>query len=79
MNHIAKTDSDAASTFIKKYVHKELLHEIKVTYYNYKKHNDLISTSGQESTEVIVRNFEVFSGQIELLASLLNARHPERE
>ena len=79
MNQIAKTDPEAASLLINKYVHKELLHEIKVTYYTYKKDNDLKSTHGQESREVIVRNFKVFSGQIELLASLLNAKNHERE
>ena len=49
MNQISKISQKAASLFIQKYVHKELLSEIKVTYYNYKKHNDLVSASGQES------------------------------
>ena len=56
-----------------------MLGEIKTTFYNYKKHNDIVSASGQESNDVIVKNFKLFSGQIELLASLLYAGEKESE
>ena len=79
MNYVAQESEDAASHFVNKNVHKELLGEIKTTFYNYKKHNDIVSASGQESNDVIVKNFKLFSGQIELLASLLYAKEKESE
>jgi len=46
LREIAKHSSKAADGFIQKFSHRNLLEEIKVTYYNYKKHNDLKSASG---------------------------------
>ena len=37
MNEIAKMHSQAASDYIEKFVHSEILQEIKMTYYKYKK------------------------------------------
>ena len=62
MNSIAILSDHAASKFIEKYVHKELLSEIKVTYYNYKKHNDLVPASGQEDDDKLVKRYKIFSG-----------------
>ena len=46
MNYVAQGNEPAASHFVNKNVHKELLQEIKTTFYNYKKHNDIVSANG---------------------------------
>ena len=37
MNQIAKMHSQAASDYIDKFVHREIMQEIKLTFYSYKK------------------------------------------
>lgn len=54
MIQIARYSQKAASGFIHKYVHRELLSEIKTTYYNYKKHQDLVPQDSDHSMTLII-------------------------
>ena len=79
MNEIAKMHSAAASSYVKKYVHRDVMQEIKLTFYSYKKSQDLAPADNRDNVAQIVKMYKVFSAQIELIASLLNAESRERE
>ena len=79
MNEISKIHSGAASSFIEKFIHREILQEIKLTYYQYKKSQELAPAENKDNIALIVKMYRVFSAQIELIASLLNTEPDKRE
>lgn len=70
--------STAASQFIEKFVHRDVLAAIKITYYQYKKSQELAPTENKDNIALIVSMYRVFSAQIELIGSLLNAEEAQR-
>lgn len=73
MNEIAKFHKSAASDYIDKFVHREILQEIKLTFYKYKKAQELVPEDNKDNISAIAKMYRIFSAQIDLIASLLNA------
>lgn len=73
MNEIAKLHSHAASQIIEKNVHSEVITEIKLTFYRYKMDKELIPPGEDYSIADVVAMYRMFSAQIDLIASLINA------
>ncbi len=78
MNEIAKLHSGAATNFIEKFIHREILQEIKLTYHSYKKSQELAPAENKDNIALIVKMYKVFSAQIDLIASLLNTEFQHR-
>ena len=49
MNEIAKMHSVAASSYIDKFIHREIMQEIKLTFYSYKKSQDLAPADNKDN------------------------------
>ena len=79
MHEIAKMHRGAASSYIDKFIHRELMQEIKLTFYSYKKSQTLAPADNKDNVALIVKMYKVFSAQISLVASLLNAEERQRE
>ena len=73
MISISKMHVQAASDYIVKFVHREVMQEIKLTFYTYKKSQELYPADNKDNVVETVRMYKVFSAQIELIGSLLNA------
>lgn len=73
MNAIAKLNTKAASAYVKKFIHRDIMQVIKNTFYTYKKSQDLAPADNKDNVALIVKMYKVFSAQIELIGSLLNA------
>lgn len=73
MNQIAKLNTKAASAYVKKFIHRDIMQVIKNTFYTYKKSQDLAPADNKDNVALIVKMYKVFSAQIELIGSLLNA------
>ena len=80
MHQIAKMSRPAASSFFEKFIHREILQEIKITFYSYKKGQELTPNQSKGETSVSVgKRYKLFAAQIDLIASLLNAEESFRE
>ena len=79
MNEIAKLHSGAATNFVEKFIHREILQEIKLTYHSYKKSQELAPAENKDNIALIVKMYKVFSAQIDLIASLLNTEPIHRQ
>lgn len=73
MNEIAKLHSHAASQIIEKNVHREVITEIRMTFYQYRLKKELIPPGEDYSIADVIKVYRVFSSQIDLIASLINA------
>ena len=79
MNEISKLHSNAATDYIDKFIHRELLQEIKLTFYQYKKSQELYPPDNKDNIAQTVVMYRVFAAQITLVASLLNAPDYKRQ
>lgn len=79
MNEIAKIDKASASEYIDKFIHRELLTDIKQTFYLYKKAQELYPVNNKDNVAQTIVMYKVFAAQITLTASLLNAESHQRE
>lgn len=61
MNQIAKMNSQAASDYIEKFVNGDILQEIKLTFYRYKKSQDLAPVDNKDNIAQTVKEYKVFS------------------
>mgnify|MGYP001050830329 CR=1 FL=1 len=50
-----------------------------MTFYSYKKSQDLAPADNKDNITQTVKRYKIFSAQIELIASLLNAEPPRRD
>lgn len=61
MHEIAKMHRGAASSYIDKFIHRELMQEIKLTFYSYKKSQTLAPADNKDNVALIVKMYKVFS------------------
>ena len=62
-----------ANFFCEKYLYKNLINDIKVTYYIYKRTNEISQNIQIESPQRVILMYKTFSMQIQCLAALLNS------
>ena len=67
-------NSLAATYYIEKFIHREIMQEIKLTFFAYKKSQELYPVGNKDNIAQTVIMYKVFAAQIELIASLLNAK-----
>ena len=72
-------NSAAATHYIDKFIHREIMQEIKLTFFQYKKSQELYPIGNKENIAQTVIMYKIFAAQIELVASRLNAEPEARK
>ena len=79
VQHIALNSETAANKFIDKFVHSNLIKNIRYAMHIYKKNNDLKDEESKDTEEKLKLKYLTLAAEIDCLGGLLEAERSRRD